>query len=313
MMGWLILVLFIPTVLAPVVLLWGFAGCNPIFGLDPTTLVVEPPIDFKVTAIDINAIRLSWTNQEAMSTIEIRRTKEGGFPEEPFDVGSVSTFNDSNLEIGTRYFYEARAVRPSDNAHSDWVSDENSNAATFIFNGQLDPAAGQGSDQGNLQGFCIVTRIPAVTPAPNGRFWPRISISLRGSTAGALTLDKVTISLPADINPALPPTQRERWDSHTDLMLIASGVSLAPGMSQAVIADYPLDGSQDLLIAFDLNAAAGMGEGRFGPLFLAGPPRSHAKGPPAVGAATAQAMTTNRTSDFQPSPAHYFVDKIEVA
>ena len=39
MMEWLILCLLVPAVVVPVVLLWGFVGCNWIFGLDPTRLV----------------------------------------------------------------------------------------------------------------------------------------------------------------------------------------------------------------------------------------------------------------------------------
>jgi hypothetical protein len=39
MMEWLILCLLVPAVVVPVVLLWGFVGCNPILGLDPTSLV----------------------------------------------------------------------------------------------------------------------------------------------------------------------------------------------------------------------------------------------------------------------------------
>jgi hypothetical protein len=37
MSEWLILLLIVPAVVVPVVLLVGFAGCNQVFGLDPTT------------------------------------------------------------------------------------------------------------------------------------------------------------------------------------------------------------------------------------------------------------------------------------
>ena len=39
MMEWLILCLLVPAVVVPVVLLWGFVGCNQFFGLDPTSLI----------------------------------------------------------------------------------------------------------------------------------------------------------------------------------------------------------------------------------------------------------------------------------
>jgi hypothetical protein len=38
-MEWLILCLLVPAVVVPVVLLWGFVGCNQVFGLEETSLV----------------------------------------------------------------------------------------------------------------------------------------------------------------------------------------------------------------------------------------------------------------------------------
>jgi hypothetical protein len=40
MIEWLALILLIPLILVPIVLLFGFAGCNTIFGLEPTISVV---------------------------------------------------------------------------------------------------------------------------------------------------------------------------------------------------------------------------------------------------------------------------------
>jgi hypothetical protein len=41
MIEWLALILLIPLILVPIVLLFGFAGCNEVFGLEPTILVVN--------------------------------------------------------------------------------------------------------------------------------------------------------------------------------------------------------------------------------------------------------------------------------
>jgi hypothetical protein len=313
MIEWLILLLLFPALVAAVVCLWGFAGCNQVFGLDPTHLIVSPPVNFAVASIGVNTIRLTWTGADTDVTYQVERTKEGGAPEDPRDVGIVSSIDDVNLDVGTKYFYRVRAVRGSDGQASDWTSQEN--ATTWIFDGKLDPALGAGSDQANLEGSCIVTRIPAMTPPPNAPgTWPKIIITLRGSTIGPLTIDNFTISLPADLNPALPPDQREPWDSLAVPQVIATGIALAANTTQPFPVNFLVDGTKDLLIAFDINPTPGQGNGRFGPLILTPPPRSYFKlpNPPVTGPPIVEAGIQNRTSDLLPSKVHYLVEKIEV-
>jgi len=321
-MEWVILVLLVPAVLLPVVLLFGFAGCNQVFGNDPTVLIVVAPVDLLVTTIDVNVIRLTWNSGEPGATFQIERTKEGDSPVILPGKVTTSNFDDvgadlmsTGLEVGTTYFYRVRAIRPTDHAESAWSSP--GNATTFVFNGKLSPNLGAGSDQADLQGSCIVTRIPA--PSPQGKTWPRVKITLRGSTVGALTIDRLSVSLPADIDVTLPPTSREAWDSYLDLTIVATGegasgesVDLPAGVTKSFTLNYAVDGSRDLLIAFDINPTLGQGNVRFGPLFLTPPPRSYFKGPPS-GGQIAEAGNQNRASDFLPSPAHYLVETIDVA
>jgi hypothetical protein len=177
--------------------------------------------------------------------------------------------------------------------------------------------------QPTVAGGCLVTRIPAfLTPPP--KKWTKVRITVRGSTIGGLIIDKFTISQPADVDPSLQPTAREAWDSHSDLKVVATNVILPAGQNKTfpeppnTALDYAVDASKDLLVAFDINPSVGQANVRFGPA-LPAPPRTHFKrpnpppgGPLPPGPPIVQAGNQNRDSDFQPSPSHYLVEKIEV-
>jgi hypothetical protein len=322
MSEWLVLLLLVPIVLVPVILLFGFAGCfiKPDFSPQPTVPDLLTPLNVAARPLETTAIRLSWSNAEPGATFEVERTKEGAGPATLPAVIDNPSFDDAGadlspqgLEVGAVYFYRVRAVKAGENRLSEWS--EPVQGATFIFSSKLDPAQG-GSDQAGVEGACFVNRIPA--PSPSGKTWPRVKITLRGSTAAPLTIDRCSISMPADVDPQLPSTSREPWDSHTDLLVVPTtegpagqSVILPAGVNRSFIAEYPLDGSRDVLIAFDISPAPGQGNVRFGPLMLSGPPRTHYKRPPA-GGQIAEAGILDRASDFEPSLAHYLVESIEV-
>jgi hypothetical protein len=88
-------------------------------------------------------------------------------------------------------------------------------------------------------------------------------------------------------------------------------VILPADVNRSFIVEYPLNGSSDVLVAFDINPAPGQGNVRFGPLVLSGPPRTHYKRPP-IGGQIAEAAIRDRASDFEPSMTHYLVESIEV-
>jgi hypothetical protein len=316
-MEWLVLILIAPAIIVLVVLLWGFAGCYQSVTLSGSP--VAAPVNLTAAPLDVDSIRLTWTGTEPNATYQIERTPEGQSADPLLDAGANFSFDDLGLQVGTTYFYRVRAVRPADGLTSDWTAP--SSAATFIFNGRLDPALGAGSDQPNMDGSCIVTRIAAMTPPPNPpRSWQIIKITLQGSTTAGLTINTCTISQPADLDMTLPPDQREKWDSLHPPQVIATNIVFQPGAAQAFVVNFPVDGTQDLLIAFDINPTPGQGNVRFGPLMQAPPPNAYFKRPnppppppPPTGAPVAQAALQNRTSDFLPSQAYYLVDKIEVA
>ena len=79
-MEWLILCLLVPAVVVPVVLLWGFTGCDKVFGLQSV-----PPSAPVVTAtpLAIDAIQVGWVEAGTGPVrFEIQRAKDGG----PFEL-----------------------------------------------------------------------------------------------------------------------------------------------------------------------------------------------------------------------------------
>ena len=72
MIEWLALILLVPAVLFPIVLLFGFAGCNQIYGLDPTT--VAPQTTFE-TPLGQDRLR---ANRCIVQRIEAGRLTAGG-------------------------------------------------------------------------------------------------------------------------------------------------------------------------------------------------------------------------------------------
>lgn len=76
MIEWLMLILLIPVILVPVVLLFGFAGCDLVFRIDP----VEPPPTFE-TALDPEPELIEdrqEPNQCIVQRIEAARLSQGG-------------------------------------------------------------------------------------------------------------------------------------------------------------------------------------------------------------------------------------------
>jgi hypothetical protein len=124
-------------------------------------------------------------------------------------------------------------------------------------------------DQANLEGFCLVQRIASSQLKNSGT---KVTITLRGSSAGQLTLDRVYISQPD------PAPGKDRWDSlppgspggltkvvDNDPPVVLSPPDAAdPNRNAKTLGPvaYGLDSSKDLLVAFDISAAPGQGNVR---------------------------------------------------
>jgi hypothetical protein len=96
-----------------------------------------------------------------------------------------------------------------------------------------------------------------------------VRILLRGPNTGSLTLDRVTISQTADSQPGASGIE-DPYDAASDLTDVDSNVTIAQNTVRNVgPANYTLDPTQDLLVAFDISNISNMpGDGnvRFGPL-----------------------------------------------
>jgi hypothetical protein len=158
-MDWLVLILGVPAILIPLVLLFGFAGCNPQAPGDCTddsdcpggTECVEglcvavdhspPSAPESLTAIARNGLRVSltWTNTDPRAadiSFEIERTVEGGEPV-VFPVQATlsptgafrATDASSDLQEGVTFIYRVRAVLGEQ--HSDFDDSNESKATVF--------------------------------------------------------------------------------------------------------------------------------------------------------------------------------------
>jgi len=298
------------------------------------------PSEVKAEPKDATSIQVTWKNNSLKADrMVINDDPLPAGPHLATEVAAVpELFTSQPLTEGSQHKYQLAALFrgtlngiPNQEVKSVLTPAVTVIASTF----KAAISVGLATDQANVQGYCFVTRFPAI--GTQAKIWTKIRITLRGSTTGPLTINKLTISQPADQyppDPLLPATARERWDSASaglgnpsGIRVIETGVGpngapvpfgtavILPANSPRVfVEDYTWDESKDLIIAFDVNPTPGQGNTRYGPLTPTPPPKSYFKAPqPPALAPVAQAGTQDRSSDFQPSQAHILVEKIEVA
>jgi hypothetical protein len=285
-MEWLLLAVLIPAIVIPVVLLFGFAGCQLVFPLDFTPLA---PINL-VAVPRRTSITLTWEDQHsnAISTYRVERTA-GQSPPVLLDA-TTTTFEDPGLAEATNHTYRVLTVHPDgESPFSIPVT-----VATTTF----EPAFTEtlGSDGAGLAGDC---RIQRIEPARLFKGGSEIRITI-ASGAGPLVIDRIFISQVAN--------QGDLYDAAADLTLVATNLSL-PANTVLTLPPvlYALDRLQALLIAVDFNAAPGTGNVR------------RRTNVPVEEATlfgrnnTAQAALADRTPDFTANDQIILVTDIEVA
>lgn len=178
-----------------------------------------------------------------------------------------------------------------------------------------------------LEGFCLVQRIGKTLLKNSGT--KKVRITVRGSSAGQLTINRIYISQPA--------LSGNRWDSLplpnpggltkvVDIdapdLPVKLGVipSLFPDPTATTLGpiDYSLDMNHDLLIAFDISITPGQGNVRS--VLLAGTGTENYQRGPQGGVATEQSSKPQRSpAPGLPPPGFttvpnklYLVEKIEV-
>ena len=182
-MEWLILCLLVPAIVVPVVLLWGFTGCDRIYGVSLPQL----PPDLTATPIAIDAIRLDWVISEMDSLrFEISRAKDDG-PYELLSTVSSPTlsFVDTPLESGITYNYFINAAFSDDSDNKSPPSNIAS-ARTLAFVADLSmPQNIAPAD------YCFVQRISAAKLHNNGT---KVRITLQGAPSGNILINSIFIS-----------------------------------------------------------------------------------------------------------------------
>ena len=257
MAEWLVLLLLVPVIVAPVVLLVGFAGCAlPRHGLGEIAIG-------SAEGQDVITIRLTWHSTSDASELEFVRTKVIDGSEITFDA-QPSPFDDTDgLEADNMYSYILRQRDDTDFKSSAVIGTTRGFETTFEETDTGPPPV----DQGPLPaigvapgiGVTLVLQIKEValrrisrTQIKQARITlfasdtmgdasiDAIFISRVSSEAGANPYDAADRTAVFDRNATMPPTPP---------LLVPAGVPVP------LVVDYSTDVGQDLLIAVDFSAA----------------------------------------------------------
>lgn len=256
-MEWLLLFLIVPAVVIPVVLLFGFAGCRQILGIEDPVLAVADPKFPRVESIGLNHITIAWDYlipppEPVTFEVEINSTNPPG---QTIQAGVTDLFlQQSGLQEGQTFFYRVRAIRNSDHLASNWVPNPPLSATTLSFETVFETTTNPPSPAAGIAaaGNGIVQRISGTAITRGGTF---VKLTLVGLPNQVTQLAAVTISHPVAIGAPQP------WDSADPPLPVtfagAAAVSLANGVP--VVSDiisFPVTQGEDLLIAFDVSAAS---------------------------------------------------------
>lgn len=300
---WLILCLLVPAIVVPIVLLWGFVGCD-----FETKVRVSAPDKLVATPLSVTAVRLSWENEDLRAVrYEVERLDPTATKFVKVADATGLTVDDGGLNEGASYEYRVIAFdddndpsKPSLPVRVDLFF-KTAFARTAAESAQLinDPAP--------VPGFGLVQRIVGAPASPRLLLTgTNVKLTLRGSTVADLLIDRIFISS------AHPSSQR--WDSDpSDLTLVATNVLLKfvePPVTvgpTGLVANgdkiYILEREKDLIIAFDIGNP---GNPRFGPLIPPSASATFAKLPPG------EAAIAERSPNYVENAALYLIEKIEV-
>jgi len=243
-MEWLLLSLLVPAVLVPVVLLFGFAGCDVVFRLRDR---LQTPGNLAATGVSASEIQLTWQSSHTGVEFEIERTPDGGTAVTLAERPSTTSFLDSLLAADTVHFYRVRALKTGQ------ISSLFSGTAS----GKTLPAVGPvtfepsfetslPTDDISMAGWTVVQRIEASRLSRSGT---QVRLTISGAPDADVRIDRIFISQPAAAgNP---------YDSAPDLTLVAANVVVpisapVPGSIALPPVAYALDETRPLLVAFDI-------------------------------------------------------------
>ena len=304
-MNWFLLLLFIPAVIVPAVLLFGFAGCGfqgPSLSLSAPINLVAVPTPSSATG---SAAILTWSNTDIHTPMgaQIERAIDGGVFEvlpDPSDpskplVVMGETFTDTGLPGGTAFLYQVRG-----NLYGNTSIDASNMATVTTFETAfIEEGVTMNTDQSGTNGYTIVQTLANTVLRASGTL---VSLTFRGPTTGTLTLDKIYISNVA--------TTGDPYDSDVPPVLVTSDFVVNNGTVAAIPANaFFLDQTKPLLVAFDVNLTNGTLRNC---ILSGGGVMSYARGVTVPGQAVQQAGLQNRTAGYGPAAALYLIHKIEV-
>ena len=292
---------------------FGGVPCDPIM----VTTFPATPIKLVATAIDASHVRLSWSN--ASATADKFSLEHRPFPGPSPESGWTEIHNGpektwpptgspgASITPGGNDEFRVTAIVSDgyDNNVKKEVPSIPSASISGVTGIPITPPTWKSAfgvpltdNDPGFAGDTIVQRIDAGHLTNAGT---KVRITVRGSTAANLMINKVTISQAAAAG--------QLWDSAADLIEVrfggASGVTL-PANTPPKISDetnYNLVLGKDLTVAFDINATNGAARRAV----LVGPAMYSKTN-------TAEAGLQNRTGNYTPHVNFvYIVEKIEVS
>jgi hypothetical protein len=263
-MSWFLLLFFIPLVVVPVVLLFGFAGCAQIADLGEATDPPLAPSHLVAKTAGASRISLHWTdNSGGTANFVVDRTTIAADGSSSLSqVGGElpgTFFVDTGLAEGTTFLYEVKAVNPG---HPPSVGSNYATATTFrttqppTWNTAFEVQLLTNVELLETKSLAKSSMVQRIDNAHLNFGGTKVRITLRGSTQSDLVIDNVSIAPAGSIDVGNP------WDSIEDpLEVLAAGsaaITLPANIAKTLDPrDYALDPNKDLLIAFDINDAGG--------------------------------------------------------
>jgi hypothetical protein len=242
MAEWFILLLLVPAIVAPVVLVLGFAGCS--FAPRP-----EPTID-SATGTSFNTISVAW-GISGSASVRFQRTNLdstvtdlGIQPTSPFtDTVPAPTQSDQNPPLVYQYHAENSVDPPQ-----DFYSTVSGKTFESTFDGMLINQLNNGT---GTQGFTFVQRIESASLTKSSN---AVQLLLQAGASNGASIDAIYISQ-ADLSQPSQP-----WQPANDLtqvplpqqpFIVPAGGSVVALPPVA----YALDKSKPLLIAVDFSVS----------------------------------------------------------
>jgi hypothetical protein len=249
-------------------------GCSVPSERDSSTATTFPaaPSNLIATAVDANQIDLSWTNNSARPgvrfSIEHRINATDPFTE-LVRVAEVN-FSDAPLAEGSAHEYRIIAVLIGVQAGTATEVRSAPSAAVQARTWAVALQVPLTTDQASLEGLCFVQSIPSALLSTNPAVpssGTQVKITVRGSTTGSLTIDRIYLSRVrpgGDLYDSLPPGVPGGLTRVLDASLGDPPLVLAAGTAQTLgpIA-FDFLPTEDMLIATDISTAPGEGNARF--------------------------------------------------